>query len=398
MDLTSSIKMKIAYYDKGHQTLLENSNNYDPDFIANMKALVADGCEISVSDFVLNSLFHKKQVNSTKYPDRDSLRSSISNTIENMTDYLDIKNNTLVIKKTCDPTVENRERIGESFAISVISKIIGVIDADWDIIPVLPEKAFDFIYSSTGSKVIQIEAKGCFSNENGKSSSISKHKKSIIDKKRSIRNDTNHSYKSDYYYGVITKISNSNEITCYLLDPPTSGFEGNSFKLKIKNRLKYYSQFLNLIAPTSELTKIIINYDNDIYIDNEPLHYKYISDPYNSFFHQKITFQFDNETIGGSLIFQKDNFFIFIGLTSSIIDSIAFGKLASFSKTRTKTLKNIEFHIDGYNLSKSEQEEIEKFIEANPHSSQLLLNQIHFSGDISISNSGVAIGILSLNY
>lgn len=162
--------------------------------------------------------------------------------------------------------------------------------------------------------------------------------------------------------------------------------------------MKYYSQFLNLIAPTSELTKIIINYDNDIYIDNEPLNYKYRSEPYDSFFHQKITFKFDNETVGGSLIFQKDNFFIFIGLTSSIINSIAFGKLASFSKTRTKTLKNIEFHIDRYNLSKSEQEEIEKFIEANPHSSQLLLNKMHFSGDISISNSGVAIGILSLNY
>lgn len=393
--------MKIVYYDEDHQYLLENSNNYAPDFIANMKALVADGFEISVSDFVLNSLFHKKQVNSTKYPDRDSLKSSISNTIENMTDYLDIKNNTLVIKKNCDPTVENRERIGESFAISVISKIIGVIDADWDIIPVLPEKAFDFIYSSTGTKVIQIEAKGCFSNEKGKSSSIWKHKKSIIDKKMSVRNNTTHSYKADYYYGVITKISNSNEVTCYLLDPPTSGFEGDSFKLKIKNRLKYYSHFLNLIAPTSTLTKMIINHNkkNNIYNESEPLkYYKHSLDPSISFFYQKIKIKSNNETIGGSLIFQKNNSFIFIGLTSSIIKSIVFGKIASLPKAKSKTLKNIDFHIDGYDLSRSEQEEIEKFTQSILYGSRLFLRPLHFSGDINISNSGVAIGILSLNY
>ncbi len=364
-----------------------------------MEFLVDNGYEISLGEFILNSLFYKKSVSPERYPDKESLNRCITSTLDDIEDYLEIKNNSLAVKENCLPTNENIERIGESISISVISKIIGNIDADWDIVPIISEKSFDFIYSVSDEKVVQIEAKGCFSNESTKSSAISNHKKSILEKKEHIKTNPNHPYKSDCYYGVITQISNNNQIKCFLLDPPSDGFFGDRLDLKIKNRFNYYHSFLSFISPNSNLTKYLhsIIKEEINYINKEPLPYSYMGSPFNSFTYKKLKINIGDLVLGGSLVFYKNNKFIFIGIDSSVINNIADGNILSLPLPKKQYLNELNFNIDK-KLSNVEMVEVKKALKSTSVTYQYELEkQLKFTGNISISNSGIAIGILNLH-
>ena len=105
-------------------------------------------------------------------------------------------------------------KIGPSVGLSVINRVHGLSDADWDKLKELPGRngkpTFDYKVASDGSNIIQVENKGSYVDDNRKkSSAISNHKKNIKDKKRKIASleaQNNYPYPAALRYGTITAV------------------------------------------------------------------------------------------------------------------------------------------------------------------------------------------------
>jgi hypothetical protein len=109
-----------------------------------------------------------------------------------------------------------------------------------------------------------MEAKGSAAVDNSlKTSSISKHKASIADKKKAIagRGKLNeYPYPADLRYGTITVMGESvnDPVKCLLLDPPADG-DGTTTarKFRLLQRMRFLRDWISFISPRSQLASAL---------------------------------------------------------------------------------------------------------------------------------------------
>lgn len=404
---SSKINISVEYYNDRHKQLLNDSSRYDKHFIDNMNKIVSDGIEITGAEFLINSLFFKKSTTAKKYTKRDDLINAIDCATQYFIDDLEITNDSLRVQE--DSTPESAivmKRVGESIGISVISRIIGVNEADWAVIPELDIKAFDFRYAVTTKGVVQIEAKGSSSGDvSSKSDSIYTHASNIGKKKKVMSSNSNHPYPGDFNYATIAYCPEGREqkLKCYLLDPPSGSSNINLQEEKLSKRLSFYYNVMNFLSPESKLLdllrdRIIDLSKNRVSVNTADELPYYIKSNENgsfdkSFFLHKRTINLGGNKISGDWFFLKKNYILFIGMKNSIINDIVSQNVDSLLNLKYEVLSNnkeITFNI----VTKYQKQQLKKLKIENEYIGES--TKFNSKGNITLLGSGIAIGVLKL--
>ncbi|HBR1781833.1 TPA: hypothetical protein L9M28_000965 [Klebsiella quasipneumoniae subsp. quasipneumoniae] len=403
---SEKIKITVDYYDDDHRNLLNSTSRYDQYFIDNMKKIISEGIEITGAEYLINSLVFKQHTNPEKYTQRNDLMSAISSATQYFIDDLEISNNSLRVPANSNPEAAIvMKRVGESIGLSVVSRIIGVNEADWSVIPELGVKAFDFRYAATTKGIVQVETKGTNSIDiSKKNNNIYSHASSINDKKNEMSTNSKHPYPGDYNYGTIAfcpKGGNEN-LKCYLLDPPSGSSSERLAEAILVKKLGFYYRFMNFISPDSKLINLLHERtlafaDGKLNLNTaKKLDYSGISksgDFDESFFLNKKTIKLNGLRVSGDWFHLKKNYIVFIGIKNSIINDIVLQSNEKLSRLKYETFshnKELIFNIQtGY-----QKQQLKRLQEdnGNIYNSKVLKTK----GNITLLASGVAIGILKV--
>lgn len=403
---SEKIKITVDYYDDDHRNLLNSTSRYDQYFIDNMKKIISEGIEITGAEYLINSLVFKQHTNPEKYTQRNDLMSAISSATQYFIDDLEISNNSLRVPANSNPEAAIvMKRVGESIGLSVVSRIIGVNEADWSVIPELGVKAFDFRYAATTKGIVQVETKGTNSIDiSKKNNNIYSHASSINDKKNEMSTNSKHPYPGDYNYGTIAfcpKGGNEN-LKCYLLDPPSGSSSERLAEAILVKKLGFYYRFMNFISPDSKLINLLHERtlafaDGKLNLNTaKKLDYSGISksgDFDESFFLNKKTIKLNGLRVSGDWFHLKKNYIVFIGIKNSIINDIVLQSNEKLSRLKYETFshnKELIFNIQtGY-----QKQQLKRLQEdnGNIYNSKILKTK----GNITLLASGVAIGILKV--
>lgn len=403
---SEKIKITVEYYNNQHRDLLNNTSRYDQYFIDNMKKIINEGIEITGAEYLINSLMFKRNTNPDKYTQRNDLMRAISSATQYFIDDLEITSNSIRVPENSNPeTAIVMKRVGESIGLSVVSRIIGVNEADWTVIPELNIKAFDFRYAVTSKGIVQVETKGSNSTDiSSKNNNIYAHAKSINEKKNEMSTNSEHTYVGDYNYGTIAfcpKGGTAN-LKCYLLDPPSGSSKENSQEAILARKLGFYYRFMSFISPDSKLINLLSERVIDL-ADGKLSVNSAKELPYNSsrnknnfdesFFLYKKTIKIGGLNISGDWFHLKGNYIAFVGIKNSIVNDIVLQKIKALSSFKSEVLshnKEITFNITtGYQKRqlKRLQEESGGFFDSKV---------LKAKGNITLLESGVAIGILKV--
>lgn len=268
--------IKVSFYDEDNQKKLEETPNYKI-----IQKLVEEGFTCSNEDLWTYSLF-KEQKNFEGYRNFQELKYKLSRRLDRIEDYFVLKDYTIRAKFPEAKNQELTEEVGIGAALALISKIHGLTQADWNIIPITKNKDLDFYINpelkksikkpdktikhtkinnqnesllkvaSDAERFIELEAKGSYVNLDTKSL-VSGAKGDIEEKKKYQREKQNN---KNLLYGVITSYSASKEVIAHsrILDPPAMySPDDNPRKLRLLSRLSFYLENLNLISKPAYL-------------------------------------------------------------------------------------------------------------------------------------------------
>jgi len=233
-----NIEVEVSVYNEHHRKLLKKSPVYK-----NIAKIDGKVVEFSREDFLTYALF-REQKNHTGFKTFKDFKKKLPYRIDIFNDYLDESSNTITAKfNTAEKQLIVTEYIGIGGGLSVISRIHGLTEADWNIIPDTGVKDLDYWISSDGKNIVEVECKGAFANPKLR---ISRKKKEIEDKKTVQRDDKNN---KNLLYGVITSYDNSGQLAhCRILDPVSDNEYDSPWKLRLLSRLNFYLRELSLIS------------------------------------------------------------------------------------------------------------------------------------------------------
>ena len=107
---------------------------------------------------------------------------------------------------------------------------------------------------------INVETKGSIIDDNSdKVSTVSKHKKDILDKKSDPDFKKKYNYNIDTCLGIITVADKKSQLQSWLVDPPFENFSITPEKLKLLKRLYYYYYLVRLLSKRSYITLTLAN-------------------------------------------------------------------------------------------------------------------------------------------
>lgn len=244
------LKFKVEFYDEKHRGLLEKLGSFQA-----MKNCVDEGFKVAKQVFLTYSVFvHQKNKEGFRtYNDLKRLVPKLSLFQE----YFQLKSTVQSTFNDSDDQYKSfTEAVGVGAALSLASNLYGLTEADWERKPDSIIKDLDFKIASTGKHYVEVEAKGTIVEDvTVKSSKISNKKADIEAKKNEQRNKYNN---KNTMIGVITAIpfNNQQNATCYLLDPPATEQEEDTFKYKLLARLYYYWRELHIVSKTHLLASL----------------------------------------------------------------------------------------------------------------------------------------------
>lgn len=173
------IKLEISYYNEKHKILLEGAP-----FQSKLEDAIKNGIEISKDEFAVYTIF-REQKQRPGWITYAELKEKMPSRLNAFSDYFDLSTGTITSKFSDSAEYDNThtESAGVGVALSIVSKLYDLTEADWQKIPISNNKDMDFEIASDGNNMIEIEAKGTISNAEKPTSNISNHKRDIEEKK-----------------------------------------------------------------------------------------------------------------------------------------------------------------------------------------------------------------------
>ncbi len=295
--------------------------------------------KIPFSDFCAFYLYYKKQPDVAGYRSHDELANKWYQAAVELEGLVTFRANSMQAASTTATSRGTTERIGEAIGLGVITAIHKLHQGDWQRIPESNvQKSLDFEqpFASTGTQLIQLEAKGSVTEDNNlKSSSISNLKKSIKNKKGDLKVVRS----SGIFYGTVTVISErpDSRIKCWLIDPPPYA-EGNPAQVKVLSRLKYISDLISYLGSRSNLASALQTRIASLQalasidaLDNVPLRrgnsrefpdqiYNPVTRNRNSWFAGKSVI---SNVAGGGQVLRAGDAILFLGVMENLINMVA---------------------------------------------------------------------------
>ena len=246
--LKETVHVEVDYYDAAHREALSDY----PD-AAGIEKLVVGPVKIPVDEFLTYFLFHRARTGSSRFAGYTQVRRLIAAASAALQDVLTLHNGVLGLEADVRRLPrELTEHIGESVALSLSSRIHGMMEADWLPIDEGPKsRTFDFECGSNGTQIIQVEAKGCVVDDNSvKSAAVSGQKADIEAKKASLGKPPTNVLR----YGVITAISKTGQpLRAWLLDPTPDDPPKRAEDFQLLARLHFLRWLVWFVSPRSHL-------------------------------------------------------------------------------------------------------------------------------------------------
>jgi len=152
------------------------------------------------------------------------------------------------------------ERIGQAVGLCVIDYLHDLTEANWNRIPIGPDKDLDFWITSSKQKTVELETKGSAVPDNSFQAPVSAARKSIEEKKEKQRALDPVGVNPVRYgtIGVIDERRNS-VLKCWLLDPPPKPPLFDPDRFEIVKHFGFVLNILTAITPRSPITIALAN-------------------------------------------------------------------------------------------------------------------------------------------
>lgn len=320
-----TVKFNVEFYDDKHRELLkDNCSLYE-----RIEKLISSGFAIDKEELFSYAIFIEQKYGKSCWESFQELQERLPHFRRSWEEIFNFSGGT--VHANFDTSLihtYHKEALGVGGALSIVSKIYGLTEADWQKIPITQIRHLDFEIASTGKEFVQVEAKGSVVPDYHKSR-ISNHKRSIEDKKKVQREKQ---ANSNTMLGVITVISNDSGLIakCLILDPPAEDIIQDPYKYKLLARLFFYWREMQMISK-SHFLEVLINRIKSIQLSED---YKSLNElpllnrrgePHqipDSLF-QTHSCVLDESAFGEAFPFDADKArFFFYGFNSQVVKSI----------------------------------------------------------------------------
>lgn len=251
--MQNSVYFEIDFYDSEHEQLLRDQCPEYPQ----LQKLVNGGFRIDKNIFFSYAMFVEQKLGRHGWETYRELLEKLPGFLGAWEENFDFSGNSVNAKfLTSEIRICHKESMGVGGALSVVSKVYNLTEADWETIPITQVRDLDFLIASTGSKYIEVEAKGSVV-PNHLQQHISHHQTSIKKKKITQREEEDN---NNTLIGVITSIPENSEhnAKCWILDPPSVSVPMDPYKYKLLARLYYYWRELSMLS-RSHFLEVLIN-------------------------------------------------------------------------------------------------------------------------------------------
>jgi len=251
----ASFAVEVQPYDHEHKRkLLSLDDGLAIQGILNQRVLIPK------PDFIAYLAFHDRR-NRAGWDTRASLRKKGKALWEYFGDDLEATANSLRAKVTGNEAVRGfAESLGQAIGLGVLDHAFGLTEADWNRIPIGPDKDLDFWIASNHNRIIELETKGSAVSDNNFRGNLSACVADIRAKKEAAGR---HSSPGDrpIRLGTIGVIDSRPDSTlkCWLVDPPPIAPLADPPRLQIIKRLGFVLNQIIAISPMSPIAVALSN-------------------------------------------------------------------------------------------------------------------------------------------
>ena len=373
-------RFRVEYYNDNHKKLLEQYSCF-----GEIEQLVVNGFVVTEEEFYSYALF-REQKNHDGFRTYQDLRSKIPDRLSGFKDYFSVKDGLLcsVFSNANDRDNHHTESIGVGGGLSLVSRLYGLTEADWERISVSNEKDLDFEIASNGNEYIEVEVKGAVVQNVNNKSEVSDRAGSIREKKRDKTKRTNN---NSARLGVIVSVSDKcGEVPiCRLLDPDGRSYDMSPEKYRLLARLSYYYRELRVLGRFGLLSDInnrirALYYSSDynsldglalLDVNNEKM-----SPPLSAMHSKSIAGDF----AFGEVIELKSGQYYFYGIMYDIFDVLITQKFESINNYKKKS------RIESVKITA-------RLKNDNYEGENDRIRTVYMRGDLNITPSGKVLGL-----
>lgn len=243
--LPDNIRADVRAYDDANLNLLQKLTDW-----ARIDKLIKHGLSIPKEQFLVYSMFRFRDVQ-----DLENLRRLATAKEAFLNAVLVSNMDSFSAHVSLDPSEHRPEAqdIGEALGLCLMDAIYETNEQDWRGIPEGAGKTLDYV-AGNSNRILEVESKGSFVEDRArKSSTISNHRRDILEKKAARRRAQNNA--SGVHIGTIAAIDRQpgGRPMLWLLDPPVNYRNRSPEQIRVLHRLDFIWRWLALIGPRSPL-------------------------------------------------------------------------------------------------------------------------------------------------
>ena len=312
-------EINLECYNEKHRMLLAATPKG-----SEITGLVGTPLVIPASEFLAYCLFVNKRDSGFGLDSYSAIKAGLNDRLGDFNDGLALTPTSLRTIRTGDDQLAGlSEKIGVGISLSVVSRIHGLAEADWERIPKGTTKSLDFKRACDDVGYVQVEAKGTsvLDNNAAKTSGISHFAADIGEKKAAQRVKV----QGVTAYGAIGTIDTKQDgvMKCFLLDPHGDATPRDHKEQRILNRLFFIAEIMETVLPQSILTAelykrlaILVGMDSLADYANRPLAAPHFHLD-NAFYRKTSTLDKD---VLGVILQLRDGTRLFYGLQRQLLE------------------------------------------------------------------------------
>lgn len=382
------IRFKVDLWDNENISKLEAYPNSDE-----LKRMADEGVSFSNEEFITYGMF-KEQKDVDGWRTYSELAMKSETRRAQLEEYFEIGSSVrshFVGRKNLD--ISQTERIGVAAGLSIVSRLYGLTEADWEKIPEKNSaKTFDFEIAATEAELIEVECKGAVVRSQ-KKSEVSGAVGKIKEKKKSASG-------AAYRYGIVAAIPSEREqATIYVIDPE-SEINGDPAKIKLLSRLTYYyrelvaisrSPFSRELGNRIDILRRVTRYqelDGAVFLDRLGEELEIPASYQNYMLH------YPADGVFGAYLYQGDGAFLFVGLKLDVVKILIAQNFKEIMTYSQKAYSTPSKNVDVSFASDSLPEEFWQYRGiARPTNKKI---DVPLVGELVINSAGKALGFFTV--
>lgn len=251
----SSVRIDVRYYDKANQELLLKYAA-----APRIEEAVRNGIDVPLGQLLTYYLFYRKRASAVEFRTYRDLDKKIGLAMSELEGWIRYSNGSLVAQAEAAPQDKAvTERLGEGCALSVVSWLHDLHEADWEKIPDRARlKVFDYQHqvatASDETSIIQVEAKGSAVDDPAQIDDRIRANKARIDRKKTDikgrEQAGEYPFPADMRYGCIAAIGRIGNLTCWLTDPPSNSTDAPR-RHRLMARMRFICKWVSMLSGNS---------------------------------------------------------------------------------------------------------------------------------------------------